>query len=166
VLLDTFGRPEGLARLRQVVDATATPVLLYTWAHSQVEMVAAMDAGAAGVLPKTLNAEEIVTAVRSTIAGEPPLPPPLPSRDESPMATWPGQDEGLSPRESEMLCLIAAGLSNQEIARRSYVSINTVKTYIRTAYRKIHAENRTQAVLWAFDHGFRPEAAPAELSGS
>ena len=53
-----------------------------------------------------------------------------------------------------MLTLITQGLSNQEIADRAFLGINTVKTYIRTAYRKIGAGSRTQAVLWGIQHGF------------
>jgi two-component system, NarL family, response regulator LiaR len=155
VLLDIFGRPEGLDRLREVVEETGAPVLLYTWAQSQEEIDAAIHAGATGVLPKTLDADEIVTALRATIAGHVPRPAPAP--DHAPMLTFPGQEEGLSARESEILCLIVAGLSNQEIAERCYLSINSIKTYIRSAYRKIGVTTRTQAVLWGIDHGFRLE---------
>jgi DNA-binding NarL/FixJ family response regulator len=152
VLLDTFARAEGLARLRQVIDETRAPVLLYAWAESQEQVEAAMEAGASGFLPKTLDAEEILTVLQSTVAGR--TPRPLSTSNEE-MAAWPGQQEGLTARESEILCLIVAGLSNVEIAERSYLSINTVKTYIRSAYRKINVRNRTQAVLWGIDHGLR-----------
>ncbi len=53
--------------------------------------------------------------------------------------------------------LITQGLSNQEIADRSYLSINSVKTYIRTAYRKIGVTRRSQAVVWGMKHGFEPD---------
>ncbi len=59
----------------------------------------------------------------------------------------------LAPRESEVLSLIAAGLSNTEIANRLYLSINSVKTYIRGAYRRIDVETRSQAVAWALRNG-------------
>ena len=72
---------------------------------------------------------------------------------------WPGRDHGLSARESEVLALIAQGLSNQEIAERAFLSINSVKTYIRSAYRKIGVQRRTQAVLWATQNGFVPSRA-------
>jgi DNA-binding NarL/FixJ family response regulator len=165
VLLDTFARPEGLARLRQVVHETRAPVLLYTWTESQEQIDAAIQAGASGFLSKTLDAEEILTALQEALAGRPPRPSlafPEASTEPS-MAGWPGQQEGLSARESEILCLIVAGLSNLEIAERNYLSINTVKTYIRTAYRKINVQNRTQAVLWGIDHGLRVEPEPADL---
>ena len=62
-------------------------------------------------------------------------------------------------RESEIIALITQGLSNQEIAERSYLSINSVKTYIRTAYRKIGVHRRSQAVAWGIAHGFLPTKA-------
>ena len=58
----------------------------------------------------------------------------------------------LTSREAEVLRLIAQGLSNQEIADRVFVSINSVKTYIRSAYRKIGVRSRTQAVAWCLQH--------------
>ena len=70
---------------------------------------------------------------------------------------WPGKDEGLSARESDILLLMCHGLCNIEIAERLYLSINSVKSYIRTAYRKIEIESRTQAVLWGVEHGYRPD---------
>lgn len=60
----------------------------------------------------------------------------------------------LSDREYQMLVLIAAGLSNEEIAARCYLSINSVKTFIRSAYRKIDVRRRVQAVSWMHDHGY------------
>jgi DNA-binding NarL/FixJ family response regulator len=59
---------------------------------------------------------------------------------------------GLTARETTILSLVAAGLTNQEIARVLYLSINSVKTYIRTGYRKIGARSRSEAVLWATRH--------------
>ncbi|MBZ5739196.1 helix-turn-helix domain-containing protein [Nocardioides mangrovi] len=61
---------------------------------------------------------------------------------------------GLTERETQILDWIAQGLSNREIAERAYVSINSVKTYIRSAYRKIGAKSRSQAVAWAVRRGY------------
>jgi DNA-binding NarL/FixJ family response regulator len=63
---------------------------------------------------------------------------------------------GLSAREAEILGLITLGLHNVEIAEKCFLSINSVKTYIRHAYRKIGAEDRAQAVVWCLQHGFPP----------
>ena len=70
---------------------------------------------------------------------------------------WPGREEGLTPRESEVLALITRGLSNEQVATTTRLSPNSVKSYIRGAYRKIGVSSRTQAVLWALDHGFQVE---------
>jgi DNA-binding CsgD family transcriptional regulator len=56
-----------------------------------------------------------------------------------------------------MLALITQGLSNQEVAARAFLSPNSVKSYIRSAYRKIGVSSRTQAVLWAVENGFKPD---------
>ena len=70
---------------------------------------------------------------------------------------------GLTARESEVLGLIGAGLTNKEIADRLYLSLNTVKTYVRGAYRKIAVEHRSQAVVWVLRQGLTPPS-PAMAS--
>ncbi len=70
---------------------------------------------------------------------------------------WPGRAEGLTDRESEILALITQGKSNAEVAALTYLSPNTVKSYIRAIYRKINVDSRTQAVLWGVAHGFTPD---------
>ena len=70
---------------------------------------------------------------------------------------WPGRGEGLTERESEVLALITQGRNNAEVAGMTYLSPNTVKSYIRNIYRKIGVSSRTQAVLWGVRHGFTPD---------
>lgn len=72
----------------------------------------------------------------------------------------------LSAREREMVELIALGLSNEEIAQHCYVTVNTVKTFIRSAYRKIGVARRTQAVAWALDQGLVETSAATGLSAA
>lgn len=62
--------------------------------------------------------------------------------------------DGLSPREAQIVAGICAGKSNHDIARDLYLGVNTVKTYIRTAYRKMGVRSRSQAVLWGIEHGY------------
>lgn len=69
------------------------------------------------------------------------------------LPTYAGCLESLSPREAQVLTSIMAGLSNAEIAEREHLSINSIKSYIRGAYRKIGVETRTEAVLWGAHHG-------------
>ncbi|MCW2757179.1 MAG: regulatory protein LuxR [Nocardioidaceae bacterium] len=71
-------------------------------------------------------------------------------------------DVELTDREVEILRSIATGMANHEVADRMFLSINTVKTYIRSAYRKTGITSRTHAVLWAIDHGLVP-AHPDEV---
>lgn len=66
---------------------------------------------------------------------------------------------GLTSRELDVLVKVAAGLSNRQIGAELSLSVNSIKTYIRTAYRKVHVTNRVGAVLWAVHHGLAPLAA-------
>lgn len=135
---------------------TAEAVVLYTWQHP-----ADLPDGEAADWPlrlsKTQDGEALVAAlerIRST--GTAPDQPE--GRDVEPPETdrvWPGKREGLTEREAEVIALIAEGLGNKEIAEQLYYSVNTIKTRIRVAYRKMGVVDRTQAVLWAHDHGFR-----------
>jgi DNA-binding NarL/FixJ family response regulator len=68
-----------------------------------------------------------------------------------------GAAAGISPRESDVLQLVVMGHSNQEIAETLFLSINSVKTYIRSAYRKINVTSRGQAIVWAIQNGFLTE---------
>ncbi len=65
-----------------------------------------------------------------------------------------GETVGLSPRETDVLRLVTLGASNQEIADELYLSVNSIKTYIRSAYRKVGVTTRAQVVAWCVQHGF------------
>lgn len=69
---------------------------------------------------------------------------------------WPGCTEGLSGRESEILALITQGKSNAEIAAVVDLSLNSIKSCIRSAYRKIGVTTRVETVLWGVEHGLKP----------
>ena len=93
--------------------------------------------------------DALLAGIDSILGGKGPAacPPPLTScHPEIALA-------GLTQREIDVLRLVARGLTNQEIAARLYLSLNTVKSYIRYGYRKIGAERRSQAVIWAERHG-------------
>jgi NarL family two-component system response regulator LiaR len=155
ILFDTFGRlAEGDDKLRQMVAENDAKVVVYSWDNYPVEV--AQRHGAAGYIHKGLSPDQLVDALVAIHEGELSESELAPSGldEEQTMPAWPGQDAGLSPRESEILGFIAHGITNEEIAARAYLSINTVKTYIRTAYRKIGVTSRAQAVGWALRHGF------------
>ncbi|GAA1932655.1 helix-turn-helix transcriptional regulator [Nocardioides hwasunensis] len=83
-----------------------------------------------------------------------------------PESDFPGQEAGLTAREADVLSLISSGLSNREISTQLNLSINSVKTYIRGAYRTIGVDSRTKAVLWSIMHGLRTPTAPPDDAGS
>ncbi len=158
VLYDTFGQIQGDGiDLEDLVRDSGAKVVIYSW-NVQPELIErAIAGGARGYLSKVLTGPEIVAALERIMNGEVVV---LAGDNETSVdgaGDWPGRAAGLSPREAEILALITQGLSNQEIADRAYLSINSVKTYIRSAYRKIGVNRRTQAVLWGMRNGFEPD---------
>ena len=159
ILYDTFGRlSTGDDKLRQIVAENDAKVVVYSWDSYPVDV--ARQHGAAGYIHKGLPPDQLVEAVVAIHDGTLVESGPAPAHlgEEQTMPSWPGQDVGLSPRESEILGFIAQGFTNEQIAARAYLSINTVKTYIRTAYRKIEVTSRSQAVGWALRNGFDVES--------
>jgi DNA-binding NarL/FixJ family response regulator len=159
VLYDSFAQPESDHEEIGVLVAnpSARRVVVYTWNFHPDLIVSARQHGAHGYLSKTLPARELVAALESVHAGQTVISD-VPQRARSiPGLDWPGRGEGLSDREAEILALITQGKSNADVARLTYLSPNTVKSYIRTIYRKLGVGSRTQAVLWGVDHGFTPD---------
>ena len=109
--------------------------------------------GVADVVSMDVSAEVLLERLERAAAGRRIAPAAVRrhSRDAARLAT------GLTEREVAVLELIAAGLSNHQIAAELFVSINTVKTYVRTAYRRIGAKSRSQAVIWALSQGLGPQ---------
>jgi DNA-binding NarL/FixJ family response regulator len=159
VLFDTFGQVEGDGiDLDDFIRDSGAKVVVYSWNLQPAMVREALAKGARGYLSKVLTGPEIVSALERVMAGEVVV---LTGDHETSVGgpgDWPGRSAGLSPREAEILALITQGLSNREIADRAYLSINSVKTYIRSAYRKIDVTRRSQAVLWGVENGFQPDA--------
>ena len=159
VLYDSFAQPESdhieIAEL--VRNPRARHVVVYTW-NFQPELVSsALEQGVSGYLSKTLNARDLVEAVEAVNRGEIVVSEQRRRAPSAPGLDWPGRLDGITDRESEILALITQGKSNAEVASLTYLSPNTVKSYIRSVYRKIGAESRTQAVLWGVANGFTPD---------
>lgn len=159
VLYDTFAQPEAdhddIAVL--VDNPHARHVVVYTWNFHPALIDSALAKGARGYLSKTLPARQLVTAIESIADGE-VIISEAPPRSRPPAGLdWPGRGEGLTDREAEVLALLTQGKSNLEIAAVMFLSINTVKTYIRSAYRKIGVTTRAHAMLWGIEHGFQPD---------
>ena len=159
VLYDSFAQPEAdHADISVLIDnPRAHRVAMYTWNFHPDLLRRARQQGVHGYLSKALPARELVTALEAVHAGEIVVSdPPRRARTASGL-NWPGRGDGLTDRESEILALITQGKSNAEVAALTFLSPNTVKSYIRTIYRKINVASRTQAVLWGVDSGFTPD---------
>jgi DNA-binding NarL/FixJ family response regulator len=159
VLYDSFAQPESDQDDIGVLIANpkARRVAVYTWNFHPALIESARRLGAHGYLSKTLPARDLVAALEAIHAGEIVVnDPPGRARSASGL-DWPGRGEGLTDRESEILAIITQGRNNAEVAAMTYLSPNTVKSYIRTIYRKIGVSSRTQAVLWGVEHGFSPD---------
>jgi DNA-binding NarL/FixJ family response regulator len=159
VLYDSFAQPES--DQQEIGELVANPrarrVVVYTWNFHPELISSAQRHGAHGYLSKTLPARELVDALEAVHSGEVVISDAPPRARSTPGLDWPGRSEGLSDREAEILALITQGKSNAEVSRLTYLSPNTVKSYIRTLYRKLGVASRTQAVLWGVEHGFTPD---------
>jgi DNA-binding NarL/FixJ family response regulator len=117
-------------------------------------VTAALRHGYVGYVGKSLPAHALVEALERIRDGHRVVcVPRLRKPCAADQVEWPGTSEGLTRREVDILDLIASGRTNAEIAETLYLGINTVKSYIRSAYRKIGATSRSQAVLWALGNG-------------
>lgn len=141
-----------------LLDSNASRLVIYSWRLNPRLVRAALTGGAHGYLTKRLEATDLINALERVHAGEIVV-----TRDTAESARtpgdWPGRRQGLTERESEIVALITQGLSNQAIADRAYLSINTVKSYIRSSYQKMAVNSRSRAVLWGLAHGFEPDRA-------
>jgi DNA-binding NarL/FixJ family response regulator len=157
ILYDTFGQVQGDGvDLEDLVHGGPAKVVIYSW-NVQPELVErSLSKGANGYVSKAFTAAQVVDAIEAVHRGEVVTPTP-PESVGPDVGAWPGKDFGLSAREAEVIALITQGLSNQEIADLTYLSINSVKTYVRTAYRKIRVTRRSQAVAWGMTHGLSPD---------
>jgi len=159
VLYDCFAQPESDHQNIAVLieNPRARRVVVYTWNFHPDLIESALRQGVRGYLSKALPARELITALEAVHAGEVVISDPPGRAGGVNGLDWPGRSEGLSERESEILALITQGLSNAEVAAHTFLTPNTVKSYIRTLYRKIEVASRTQAVLWGIGHGFAPD---------
>ncbi|WP_055494357.1 response regulator transcription factor [Streptomyces sp. TP-A0356] len=162
VLMDLrMPRCDGVEATRRIrTGHPGTQVVVLTTFADDESLFPALRAGARGYLTKDAGGDEIVRAVRSVLSGDAGLSPSIqrrllerlsePERERVPAVEAP---DGLTARETEVLVLIAEGLTNQEIARRLHVSTATVKTHINNLFAKTGLKDRAQAVRYAYAEG-------------
>jgi DNA-binding NarL/FixJ family response regulator len=153
---------DGLAATRQLMEAgIGTSVLVLTTFDLDEYVFEALRAGASGFLLKDAPAEELAAAIRVVAAGDSLLAPGVTRRvidafvrrgdtSTKPVDARLGQ---LTPRELEVLGLLARGLSNQDIGQRLFVSEGTTKTHVSNVLTKLHLRDRVQAVIFAYENG-------------
>ncbi len=143
---------DGHAVLAALHGAAHRPaVVVLTSATGDEHLVRAMHAGATSYLLKTASAEHVIAAVRDAAAGTASLSPELLTRLTQALRRPPPPDP-LSPRERDVLQLIARGHSNRQIARDLAIGEQTVKTHVRSILTKLGLQDRVQAAIFALRH--------------
>jgi DNA-binding NarL/FixJ family response regulator len=160
---------DGVTATRRITaDHPGTRVVVLTTYADDESIIGALQAGALGYLTKDATRAEIGRAVLAAAAGQAVLDPGVQQRLASAAARAPEpagsgsadsvlSPDDLTPREAEVLRLIAAGQSNREIARSLFVSEATVKTHVNRIFAKTGSRDRAQAMRYAYAHGY---AAP------
>ncbi|MFJ6570604.1 response regulator [Streptomyces sp. NPDC091292] len=170
VLMDLrMPRCDGVEATRRIrAGYPGTQVVVLTTYADDDSLFPALEAGARGYLTKDAGGDEIVRAVHSVLSGDAGFSPSIQrrllerlSRPAPARARVVEPPDGLTARETEVLVLIAEGLTNQEIAHRLHVSTATVKTHINNLFAKTGIKDRAQAVRYAYARGLvTPPSAP------
>ena len=144
---------DGIEATRRIrASREQTQVVVLTSFSDRARILDALDAGAAGYLLKDAEPDELLRGIRAAAAGEAPLAPRAASEllaerlEARPAAE-------LTPREREVLAMVAEGLPNKLIARRLEISEATVKAHLTRIFERLGVSDRTQAALWAQRHG-------------
>jgi DNA-binding NarL/FixJ family response regulator len=152
---------DGIAATRQILTGDAeTRIVILTTFEDDEYIFGALNAGASGFLLKRTRPEELLAAVHTVAAGDSLLSPSVTRTVIARMAHQPTPDltgsdrlEELTPREREVLALIARGLSNTEIAVHLVIEESTVKTHVKRILMKLRLRDRVQAVIFAYENG-------------
>jgi DNA-binding NarL/FixJ family response regulator len=147
---------DTLAHVQQLPLSAVNPVphdgrlVTWTWNARPDLVELALGHGVSGVLSKALPAPRLLAALESIHHGRPVVD----LGSDQPPAGSGTVSEALTPREAQVIAMITQGFDNQSIADRASISINSLKSYIRSAYRKMGVASRSQAVLWGVRHGY------------
>ena len=152
---------DGIAAIQEITKENEDAcILVLTSFPDDKNVFSAIKAGAMGFLLKEAPAEELLASVRTVYGGEAALHPAIARKliqeVKSPSDVRSSLDP-LTPREMDVLKCLARGLSNREIARELTISVRTVTTHMRNILDKLHVSNRTQAALYALEHGLRTD---------
>jgi RNA polymerase sigma factor (sigma-70 family) len=152
---------DGIAATRDVLAVSPElKVIILTTFEQDDYIFGALRAGASGFLLKRTSPEELIAAIHTVAAGDSLLSPSVTRKVIDRMAEQPAPDASsgerlteLTPREREVLELVARGLSNGEIAEAFVIEESTVKTHVKRILRKLRVRDRVQAVIFAYESG-------------
>jgi RNA polymerase sigma factor (sigma-70 family) len=152
---------DGIAATRDVLAASPElKVIILTTFEQDEYIFGALRAGASGFLLKRTSPEDLIAAIHTVAAGDSLLSPSVTRKVIDRMAEQPAPDASsgerlteLTPREREVLELVARGLSNGEIAEAFVIEESTVKTHVKRILRKLRLRDRVQAVIFAYESG-------------
>jgi DNA-binding NarL/FixJ family response regulator len=162
---------DGIAATRDVLAAAPdVKVVILTTFEEDDYIFGALNAGASGFLLKRTSPEDLLAAIHTVIAGDSLLSPSVTRTVIDRLSRQPTPDIGssrrldeLTPREREVLALIARGLSNKEIAATLVVEESTVKTHVKRILMKLRLRDRIQAVIFAYESGLTQPGPSAAL---
>jgi two-component system, NarL family, nitrate/nitrite response regulator NarL len=180
VLISVSSNTEQAQEERSVIERACrlqtAPVIVLADTLSMPQLLSAMTAGASGYLLRDIDAEALKQSMALVLTGEKVLPSELVamlldnSLIRASVQPVPGS-VNLSPREENILSAVANGYSNKTIANTMNITEGTVKVHMKALFRKVQARNRTEAAIWALDHGIRDHPAsiappPSSACGS
>lgn len=156
---------DGIQATRLIkAERPQTKVVVLTVSEEDADLFQAINSGAEGYLLKNLYPDELFHFIQRVMLGESPISPAMAGRllqeiRQPSRRQGPGHASELTPREREVLRLVAEGLSNAEIASRLYVVEGTVKNHLHSVLRKLRLSNRVQAATFALRQGLASAAA-------
>jgi DNA-binding NarL/FixJ family response regulator len=157
---------DGISATREILATSPeVKVVILTTFEQDDYIFGALSAGASGFLLKRTRPEDLIAAIHSIAAGDSLLSPSVTRRVIARMAHRPAPDtsakqrlDELTPREREVLELVARGFSNREIAADLVIEESTVKSHVKRILMKLHLRDRVQAVIFAYESGLSPPA--------
>jgi len=163
VLMDLM-MPEmdGIEATRQIGSMNpSTKVIVLSSFSDDNKVFSAIRAGASGYLPKDISSIELANAIRAVHKGDPQLHPEIAKKMMNQFVDLEGKPEffskDLTPREIDVLRLIADGMNNTELSQALFISEKTAKTHVHNILSKLNLADRTQAAIYAYKHGLVSE---------
>ncbi|AXY25446.1 DNA-binding response regulator [Suicoccus acidiformans] len=155
LVMDTMDGIESTQKI--LAEWPEAKIIIVTSFIDDEKVFPALEAGAKSYILKTSSAKEIAEAIRATYGGDEVIGPEVSEKvlNRDSQAQQPQLHDQLTGRELEVLSLLADGMSNQEIADELFITLKTVKTHVSNILSKLEVSDRTQATIYAYQHGLK-----------